>query len=233
MSKISYLVITLLLIFAFNLFAKTEKNLCENYTASQTYQKTLAGIDKKIEVFANKKTIATQADTMLSKLLTAKSPMINSWMQKRNLTDKSEEEIVKAWRLYFARTFILMKYPQLDKVINAETEKLVDDILKSNLTKNFQLKTDKLFAQAKKESLAATQAMNLPKEKKDKILERLKAIKLYWPKNLKSGRNNAIPLDLIEWGIAYDPVPNEINIGLRALAYPNDETYLIDLPSAS
>jgi len=64
--------------------------------------------------------------------------------------------------------------------------------------------------------------MNLPQDKV--IIEKINSIKLYWPDHLKTARNNSIPLDLIDWGIAYDPLSNEINIGLNSLSYTNDET---------
>lgn len=206
--------------------ATSETVFCENYQQPKNFQKIQADIDKKIEQFANKKVIATLADLTLTKLLEAKSPVIITWLKKRNLTDKSEEEIVKAWRLYYARTFVLMSYPQENTATNLETEKLVDDILKTTLTKSFRNRLERLFKRSKTAAISAVQKMNIPIRTKDKIIARLKTTKLYWPKDLKSARNNAIPLDLIQWGIAYDPVPNEINIGVQALSYPNDETYL-------
>ncbi len=32
------------------------------------------------------------------------------------------------------------------------------------------------------------------------------------------------PLELLSWGIAYNPVPNQINMGLEGVNYPNDDT---------
>ena len=202
------------------------QDLCENYQPSKSFQKTQDNIDKKIEQFANKSKIASQADAVLTKLIEAKSPVLITWIKKRDLMNKPEGEIAKAWRLYYAKTFILMKYPQEDADTNTEIEKLVDDILKTTLTKSFRNKLERLFKNTKKEVLATIKDMNIPIRYKDSMELRLKEVKLYWPKDLKSARNNAIPLDLIEWGIAYDPVPNEINIGVRSLSYPNDETYM-------
>lgn len=83
-------------------------------------------LDGMIETFANNKVIATQADALLSKLISAKSPVISNWFKRRDLENKSEIEIAKIWRLYFAQNFILTQYPQDDAKTNTEIEKLVD-----------------------------------------------------------------------------------------------------------
>jgi hypothetical protein len=200
------------------------KSFCDGYQTPRAYVAAKKSVDTEIAAFAQKKPIASQADALLSKLSDAKSPVLISWLKKRGLVEKSEETIVKAWRDYYARNFILTKYPQGDASVDREIEKLVDGILKKHFDKPLQSRLSKLFAQAKKEALATVEAYKF--SEKNAILARLKATELYWPKSLKSARNNAIPLDLIDWGIAYDPVPNQINIGLGALSYPNDETYL-------
>ncbi len=98
-------IISILLIFQ-NLQASS---FCDAYNPSKEYLSVQQKIDKNIEIFANKKIIASQADNVLSKLLAAGSPMITTWMKKRDLIQKSENEIAKEWRLYFARNFILMR----------------------------------------------------------------------------------------------------------------------------
>lgn len=197
---------------------------CTSYFQPKEFSSLQASIEKKIKVFSGKESIAGRADNVLSKLIGAKSPVIVSWMEKRDLSTKSEVEIANEWRLYFARNFILTRYPTDDRKLDAEVEELVDGILKEHFTQKFIQKMEALFKRAKRESIKALRAYTF--SKKAEIISRVKAIKLYWPMTLKSARNNAIPLDLINWGIAYDPVPNEINIGLWAYSYPNDETYL-------
>jgi len=199
-------------------------SICANNVQPKDFLSLQASAEKKIEAFANKKSIADQADKLLSKLISAKSLVITSWINKRNLSTKSEGEIAKEWRLYFARNFILTKYPSGDAKLDAEIEALVDGILKESISGKFVQRIEALFKRAKDESIKNLLATSI--DQKTQIVDRVKAIKLYWPKSLKTARNNAIPLDLIDWGIAYDSVPNEINIGLRAHAYPNDETYL-------
>ena len=213
-----------LLVLAIASHASASTDFCGNYRAPESSTAAQKDVDERITKFANKKLIAEQADAMLSKLITAKSPVISQWMNRRELDYKTEEDIARAWREYFAMNFVLSKYPNTDAKVNAEIEQLVDGILAEHLKKPFMERIEKLFERAREASIATIQS--LPIEKKEDVVKRAKAVKLYWPRNLKSARNNAIPLDLIAWGIAYDPVPNEINIGVRALAYPNDETYL-------
>ena len=210
-----------MLFFVSDLWAKS---FCDNYTPQSKYVDAQNSIEKKIRSFSNTKIIATQADALLSKLIAAKSPVIVSWMNKRDLKDKPEDEIVKEWRFYFAKNFVLTKYPSGDKKVDSSVEQLVDGILKENLKSAFVKRLEKLFQKAKNDSIETVKAMKVAQ--KDDVLSRISTIKLYWPKNLKTSRNNAIPLDLIDWGIAYDPEANQINIGVNALSYPNDETYL-------
>jgi hypothetical protein len=207
--------------------AKGANNMCDAYTPSSVQISVENSVDLKVTTFANSKVIASKADTMLSKLITAKSPIILNWLKKRNIGDESEVNIAKAWRDYFAKNFILSKYPQGSPDVDSETEALVDGILKENFKTIFVERMENLFTRAKKGALLFVSTMpSSQTAQKKQIIERINSIQLYWPKSLKTSRNNAIPLDLIAWGIAYDPTSNDINIGLRALFYPNDETYL-------
>jgi hypothetical protein len=183
----------------------------------------LCSTAQRIAAFAGRKEIATQADALLSKLVSAKSPVIAAWMTKRNLNSSSEETLIKEWRSYFAKNFILVKYPNGDAKTNSLMEELVDGILNFALDAPFQQRIEKIFSQTKTAALSTLDGMKLTQ--KEDLIKRVKAIQLYWPKSLKTARNNSTPLDLIDWGIAYDPSANEINIGIKALAYPNDETF--------
>lgn len=145
-------------------------------------------------------------------------------MKNHTTESSSEEDIVRAWREYFARGFILSNYPQENAALNKEIETLVDSITADFAKKSFQERMQKYFEKTKAAALETVKAF--PIAQKDKILARIKSIKLYWPLNFKQARNNKIPLDIIEWGIAYDPPANEINMGVNAMAYPNSETYL-------
>ena len=216
-----YLLLVLLLIKQTSSMAA---EFCHNYQPPLSAQKTRQGIDLEIQKFAGQKRIVERADQTLSDLIKAKSPMISSWILKRNLQDQSEDQIAKEWREYFAKNFILSKYPQGDKDIDNEVEALVDQILQKNLTSSFRTRAEKLFERAKAAALLTID--ELPLAEKPQAIDRIKSIKLYWPRSLKSSRNNSVPLDIIDWSVAYDPKPNEINIGVQALSYPNDETMM-------
>lgn len=208
----------------FYLATASAGTVCTSYELPNNYLKTKSDVEKRIDGFANSKVIADQADGILSKLITAKSPFVTSWYAKGNFKGKSEEEVAMSWRQYFARTFLLMKYPQGEAKIDLEIEKLVDGLLKKNFNNDFKKQLEKNFMAAKTGAVETITSMNLPQNKV--IIAKINSIKLYWPDHLKSARNNSIPLDLIDWGIAYDPLSNEINIGLNSLAYTNDETLI-------
>lgn len=180
--------------------------------------------DKKLDIFASNKTIAQFSDEMLSKLIAAKSPMIRSWFAERQKL--TETEMVLEWRKYFAQNFILQKYPQENAALNSEIEKFVDGFLKKYLPATEQKKFIKIFDKTKKAAFETIKAYALSPAIEKQLLNRLDQVQLYFPKNLKTAKNNSLPLDLIQWGIAYDPVANEINMGLRSLAYANEETII-------
>lgn len=197
---------------------------CQKFEKPKAYLAMREDVDNKIREFANRKEIAVVADKTLSKLLQAKSPIVLNWIQSRNLDVSQEEEVVKAWRLYYAQAFILSKYPHKDSKLNAQIERLVDQSLAKHFKPGFRKKLDRLFAQAKAAALETIEGFQL--KETPQLLSRVRAIRLYWPENLKSARNQSLPLDLISWGVAYDPTANEINVGLEALFYPNDNSFL-------
>jgi hypothetical protein len=212
------------LFIGFYLTTANASSFCTSYELPNNYLKMKSDTEQSIDAFANSKVIAAQADSILSKLITAKSPFVTSWYAKGNFKGKSEEDVAKSWRQYFARSFLLMKYPQGDAKIDLEIEKLVDGLLRKNFNKDFKKQLEKNFATSKNLAVETITSMNLPQNKV--IIEKINSIKLYWPDHLKSARNNSIPLDLVDWGIAYDPLSNEINIGLNSLSYSNDETLI-------
>jgi len=216
---IHFLGLTLLLNFA------NAATLCGgNHDSPHEFQQIKKQIDEKIQKFAGKKIVAERADATLSKLISAKSPFVSMWMKNHTSENQSEDDIVRAWRDYFARSFILSNYPQENSALNKEIETLVDSITADFAKKPFQERMQKYFEKTK--AAAIETVKSFPITQKEKIIERIKGIKLYWPLNFKQARNNKIPLDIIEWGIAYDPPANEINMGVNAMAYPNSETYL-------
>jgi hypothetical protein len=215
------------ILFSLSLFSRQSfAVVCEKYKAPKIYTDTKSKVDKKINEFSNKKAIAQRADETLAKLIAAKSPIISSWMNKRSLNSKSEDEIVREWRSYFARNFILTKYPHGDVNIDKAIDSLMMDINKTFANKNFKDRLKSLFEKSKKQSLKTIMSFPIGDEQKKKISLRVQSIQLYWMKDFKTSKFSSLPMDYLDWGIAYDPVANEINIGINSLSYPNDETYL-------
>lgn len=199
---------------------------CEHLQPPQHYLELKSKIDEKLKTFSNNKIIAKTSDETLLKLIKAKSPFMASWLGKRNLESKSEEEIAKEWRSYYAKNFILTKYPQNEKLIDNEVEKLMESVNKLFSSKIFQNKMEKNFLQSKQASLAVIKNFPIKINLKNKIISRVESIKLYWMTDFKTSKFKQLPLDFLDWGIAYDPSSNEINMGINSLIYPNEETYL-------
>lgn len=181
-------------------------------------------IKKSGDSLANSKAIASQADKVLSKLLSNKSPLVMKWIKAKKLDPlKQEVQIVKEWRKYFLENFIFAKFSGN----SAEVKKLVNDsfvnIYKTGFTKEIVSKFDKLFSKAVNNSVKYIGVTKIDKESKSKILSKLKSIKLYWFESLNGTKYEKMPLEFLRWGLAYDPAPNEINIGVLALSYNSDE----------
>ncbi len=207
------------LFFTTNGFAQFE---CQVGDVPKIAQELREDLEKRMNEFGERKKVAQFSDEMLSKLIAAKSPVIRSWFaEHQKLT---ETEMVHEWRKYFARNFILQKYPQDLKDLNPEVEKFVDDLLKKYLKEKDKKRFEALFKKTKVSAIEQIKSYSLATDIQKALLDRVDSIKLYWPRDLKSSRNNQLPLDLVSWGVAYDPVANEINMGLKALDYPNDET---------
>lgn len=218
--------IKLLIFSSFVLNANAWASFCDSYQPPKNYTAVKSQIDEQIKVFAGKKSIAQKADDTLSKLISAKSPVITGWLNKRNLNSKSEDEIVREWRVYFARNFILTKYPHGDASIDKEIEALIESINHLFANKDFSKKMQTLFSRSKESSLKVIKSLPIAEEQKKKISARIEGIQLYWMKDFKDSKFKQLPMDFLDWGIAYDPVANEVNVGVNALSYPNDETYL-------
>jgi len=83
-----------------------------------------------------------------------------------------------------------------------------------------------IFDQSQAASINAVKNFPIKADSKSKIISRIESIKIYWMKDFKTSKFKQLPLDFLDWGIAYDPASNEINMGINALAYSNEETYL-------
>lgn len=203
-----------------NLFA-FESKICEISNSELNLQKNIQ--NKKeliINKFSSSPIIANEADKMLSMLIKAKSPMIFNWVKKRQLNPENESsKIAYEWRKYFAMNFIVNRYPTKDEAKDELIDKLFEDIANSLLSDSFKNLLEKEFQSAQKESIE--EINNLPLDKNDQkvIVEKIKLIKIYWPKTLKNSKYSKSPLEFFDWSLAYDPHFNEINIGLNSIFY--------------
>lgn len=203
------------------------ENLCQTpFVLPSEFLNMQKELDSKIRDFSNLPAFAKKADELLSKLITAKSPVIISWMNKRDLQSKSEEDVIREWRKYFAFNFVIAKYPYNETQMDLPIEFLFTSINKLLTKSQFQEKMEALFKKAQLNSIETIKKFKLEKSIETQILNRVQNTKLYWPADLKNSKFKNQALEFFDWGIAYDPIANEINMGINALKYPNDETYL-------
>lgn len=182
-------------------------------------------IESEMILFANQPSIAIKADDILSKLIKAQSPFFFSWLEANKLDPiKDTENIVKVWRVYFSQNYLINKYPLKDNVIDLEIEKFFIKLNTLYFTEDNREKFNKHFLATKKMAILTLESFNLEQNTKKEIIKNLNQIKLYFPKNLKDSKFKNHALDYFEWGIAYDPIEKEINLGLNAFLYPFDET---------
>jgi hypothetical protein len=214
----------ILLLFVLSRFALAT-DFCSGELPFNSHYKDVANIVKSSgEVVANSKVIASQADKILSKLLSAKSPLVLNWIVRNKLDpSKDEELIVKKWREYFLESFILAKYPSSEPEINRLIENSFQKISNIAFTTKIKSLYNSLFVKAVDNSKKYILKSTLSSQDKEKTLSKLNSIKLYWYEGLSNTKYEKMPLEFLRWGLAYDPIPNEINIGVLALSYNSDE----------
>ncbi|MCJ8275880.1 MAG: hypothetical protein HRT44_01965, partial [Bdellovibrionales bacterium] len=191
---------------------------------SKDYAALEKSIDQKIQKSSHLVPIAKEADGILSKLIKAKSPILMNWLDKRKLFNEKEEKIASEWRKYYLENFILSKYPTPNNKINASVEELFAQINKISFSDADKEKFEKVFTEAQKQSVKVVLSWKLAEKTEKEIVEKLNGMKLYWFDKLKGGKYQNIPLEFVRWGVAYDPVKNEINIGVQAKKYASDST---------
>lgn len=222
MQKFGMLFIFLQLAIFLSTYAAALPTYCAHLPISQSYVEAEANLKSRLDKFANHPLIAAEADRVLSQLLAAKSPAIVEWMGKRDFAQKSENEVVREWRRYYATTFTLQKYPSQNPKVNALIEELVEKVYTSAIKAKEASHLIKIFSEAKNKSLQTIARMHLSESDSKSIQKRIKAIELNFLKKLKDSAFAKNPLEAISWGVAYDPVPNRINIGIEELKYNGD-----------
>ncbi|MCB0378742.1 MAG: hypothetical protein KDD33_09640 [Bdellovibrionales bacterium] len=204
-------------------FGQTDYCKDKNWVAPH-YADLQKKIDDKLAQSAHLVPIAKEADQVLSKLIQAKSPILFNWLEKRQLMSAKEEEIAKKWRQYYLENFILSEFPNKNEKINAAVEGTFQSINQTAFKDSFKKRAEKLFKQAKADSLKVVNGWLIDEKAKKEISERLGATELYWFHGLKGSKFEKMPLEFLKWGVAYDPIPNHINMGVQSLRYKSDST---------
>ena len=96
--------------------------ICEQYKIPDVFKSEQKIINKKIFEFSQKKEIAQKSDEILMKLVKMKSQILKDWMDKREFKNGEEDQIAREWRLYYAKNFILSKYPSGDVGVGCNTQ---------------------------------------------------------------------------------------------------------------
>lgn len=184
-------------------------------------------IEAKLNQLANRPHFFKEADNYLVKLMAAKSPIIFNWMKKRKFDQKKDEvKIILAWRKYYLQHFIIGGYPKNTSEVNKQIEDLFAHINLKAFPKGVKNKFHRLFLKAKKESIDYIMKSRLSKNDKTIIKKRIDETQLYWFKELKGSKYQRAPLEFLDWGLSYDPITSDLNIGLNSLAYSSDSTLL-------
>ncbi len=211
--------IRLLLIFLFSpILAKAE--ICERPMWSDRAESTKRLFDKTLYQFASSKDIAPLADDTLSKLAKAQSPTLIDWGKKRNINPQTEpEKFAKEWRSYFATQFIISKYPTKVTAVDILIEQHFDNLSENLMTNQYKKYLNEQFLAAKKLALQKITNSPLEKDSKQIIINKINAVKLYFPEKLRGSKYEKSILEFLNWGLAFDPNNDEINVGLDTLKY--------------
>lgn len=194
--------------------------LCKSVKRGHQFESTKRIIDQKLYQFASSKTIAPLADETLSKLAKAQSPTLIEWGKKRNINPQNEpEKFAKEWRSFFATQFIISKYPtkmeDIDRGIESFFDQLQTDLFDEKNVTYFK----KEFQKAKDLSIQKIQSSPLDLQSKNKIIQKIQDLKIYFPSKLSGSKFEKNILEFFNWGFAYDPKTNEINLGLDVFKY--------------
>lgn len=185
-----------------------------------------AQIGQRITVFAAYPAVGLRADQAFASLSQAKSPVIAAWIKNSQMAKATSKEIAAAWRIYYAKHFVLPQYPQSSSEINQEIETLIDGIFSAVLPAAKRTELEKIFLVTQKLALKRVETFALDESTKRAVIAKIGAIRLYWPKEFKTSKYKSYPLEAISWGVAYDPVNNEVNVGVDALKYADRQTLM-------
>lgn len=182
---------------------------------------------------ANSKEVAAVADEALSKLIAKKSPVVTSWIKRRKLDVKDPVNVARQWRLYYVENIVLStgSFNERPKVIQKLVDQEMSEVFSNLYTKEKKALLIKSFKIAKRDSLKVLELLISKDESFKEIKKKIAKIKIYLPQKVIGTKVAKAPRDYLEWGFAYDPTTNEINIGLEGLnfAYPQYQATLVSL----
>ncbi len=222
--KIKIIILSFLFIQPVNSFTHCNKlQLKENKLFSKLKKMAKENIIK----LSNHREIATLADEALSQLIKVKSPVLLNWIKKRDLDPQTNDrQIAIEWRKYYLNNFVINNLSKNSENINLLIAHFFKDISHAAFPIEIKKKYNSLFLKAKSLSIQRVNQSPIENVFKKQIITRIEGIKLYWFDKLIGSKFEKYPLEFINWGIAYDPVPNEINIGIESHQYSHDETIL-------
>ncbi|WP_412470702.1 hypothetical protein [Halobacteriovorax sp. RT-2-4] len=182
---------------------------------------------------ANSRQIAAVADEALGSLIAKKSPVVTSWIKRRKLDINDPVNVAKQWRLYYIENIVLSSgtFNERPKAIQDLLDKELTDVFSQLYTKKKVLLLEDSFRRAKKSALSVLKIQLGDTKAFKEIKEKVENIKIFIPKKVLGTKVAQAPRDFLEWGFAYDPKSNEINIGLEGLnfAFPKYRASLVSL----
>ncbi len=200
--------------------------ICDNQIViNSNYPELQKFIDKKIKDSSHLVAIASEADAVLSKLIANKSPVLLSWLEKRDLISAKEEEIANQWREYYFENFVLNQYPTNNTKINRSVENLFEQISTRAFDSAFKTKLENILKDVKKQAKDLVLSWVLEIKDKQKIIHKIDTVQLYWFDKIEGSPFEKAPLEFLRWGLAYDPPQNRINVGVEAKSYSSDANY--------
>ncbi len=212
------------------LFLWAKAPVCANQAiVHKDYPQLKTKLDKKIREASNLEAIAQEADTVLSKLIANKSPVLLTWLDKRELMAATEEEIAKQWRQYYFENFVLLQYPTQNQRINRSVQNLFEQINEESFDADFKRKAEELLKKVKDQAKKLVVSWPIEKKSKTRITHKIDTVELYWFDKLKGSPYENSPLEFVRWGLAYDPPKNRINMGIEARMYPTDASFFAAL----
>lgn len=206
-----------------------QANYCSGFAelkrpSEKRHVEATALIESKLQKFANSPISAAKADELLSKLITKKSPLVDRWMERNSLHGQSEVEIVKKWRRYYLDTQ-LSEFPPPETSLQKPIADLLQELASEVFPKKLRSEWEELFLEAQKLALLEIKSWQWQgrEAEQKKALARISAIQLVWLDAVPERKEKKSPLEFLGWSVAYDPLPNVVNIGVDALHYASKE----------